>query len=425
MGGFIANAGTAVLVWLFQLMMIPVLVWFERKVSAFMQDRTGPNRAAIAGIRLGGVVHTLADVVKLVFKEDTTPTQANRFYFNLAPVMAMMVALTTFAVIPVADDLRLGSTTLHWQAVKIDAGLLWIFAISSLGVLAVIFAGWGSNNRYAMLGGMRSTAQIVSYELALGMSVIGILMIFGTLDLNTIVQQQGTLLFGFLPKWGIVVQPVAAVVFMIAAVAEVNRTPFDLPEGESEIVGYHVEYSSLKFALFFMAEYVNVVVASGVLTTLFFGGWQIPWLPTPALEEHARSVLLVTCGSVAVLTTALALVSLRWSKSLKRLYTDPRRREGDFWAAVLFVIAVLALAVGAVAIVVPMGPTAAAIFARIAQLGIFLGKVVFFSFCFIWVRWTLPRFRYDQLMSLGWKSLLPLALANIAATAIALRWLGR
>jgi NADH-quinone oxidoreductase subunit H len=218
---------------------------------------------------------------------------------------------------------------------------------------------------------------------------------------------------------------VAAVVFMIAAVAEVNRTPFDLPEGESEIVGYHVEYSSLKFALFFMAEYVNVVVASGVLTTLFFGGWQIPWLPTPALEEHARSVLLVTCGSVAVLTTALALVSLRWSKSLKRLYTDLRRREGDFWAAVLFVIAVLALAVGAVAIVVPMGPTAAAIFARIAQLGIFLGKVVFFSFCFIWVRWTLPRFRYDQLMSLGWKSLLPLALANIAATAIALRWLGR
>jgi NADH-quinone oxidoreductase subunit H len=425
MGAFIANAGTAALVWLFQLTMIPVLVWFERKVSAFMQDRTGPNRAAIGGVRLGGVIHTLADVVKLVFKEDATPGQVNRFYFNLAPLLAMTVALSTFAVIPVADDLRIGATVLHWQALKIDAGLLWIFAVSSLGVLAIIFAGWGSNNRYAILGGMRSTAQIVSYELALGMSVIGILMIFGTLDLNEIVQGQGELLFGFLPMWGILVQPVAAVIFMIAAVAEVNRTPFDLPEGESEIVGYHVEYTSLKFALFFMAEYVNVVVASGVLTTLFFGGWQIPWLPTAALEQHARTVLLATCGVVAVLTLVLAAISLRWSKSLKRLYSDARRREGDFWAVVLFAIAALAVLAAVVAVAMPLSPTGQAIFARVAQLGVFMGKVVFFSFCFIWVRWTLPRFRYDQLMNLGWKSLLPLALANIAVTAIVLRWLGR
>jgi len=162
-----------------------------------------------------------------------------------------------------------------------------------------------------------------------------------------------------------------------------------------------------------------------VLTTLFFGGWQIPWLPTAALEQHARTVLLATCGVVAVLTLVLAAISLRWSKSLKRLYSDARRREGDFWAVVLFAIAALAVLAAVVAVAMPLSPTGQAIFARVAQLGVFMGKVVFFSFCFIWVRWTLPRFRYDQLMNLGWKSLLPLALANIAVTAIVLRWLGR
>jgi NADH-quinone oxidoreductase subunit H len=324
---FLAHAGTAVLVWIFELSMIPVLVWFERKASAFMQDRTGPNRAAICGIRLGGIIHTIADVVKLVFKEDVTPGRVNRFYFSLAPAMAMTVALLTFAVIPVADDLAVGPHVLHWQVLKIDAGLLWIFAIASLGVLAIILAGWGSNNRYALLGGMRSTAQMVSYELALGLSVVGILMVFGTLDLNRIVQGQGQLLFGFLPMWGIVVQPLAGILFMIAAVAECNRTPFDLPEGESEIIGYHVEYSSLRFALFFMAEYVNIVVASALTTTLFFGGWQVPWLTTARLEAHARPILLIVLAALVVITVVMAGLSLRWSKSLKRLYADTRRRE--------------------------------------------------------------------------------------------------
>ncbi len=422
---FLAHAGTAILVWAFELSMIPVLVWFERKASAYMQDRTGPNRAAIAGIRLGGIIHTIADVVKLVFKEDLTPPHVNRFYYSLAPFLSMMIALLTFAVIPLADDMAAGGHILHWQAVKIDAGLLWIFAIASLGVLAIILAGWGSNNRYALLGGMRATAQMVSYELSLGLSVVGILMVFQTLDLNQIVQEQGRLLFGFLPMWGVLVQPLAAVLFMTAAIAECNRTPFDLSEGESEIVGYHVEYSSLKFALFFMAEYVNVVVASGITVTLFFGGWQIPWLPTETLETHARAVLLVMLAAAAVLTFVLALLSLRWSRRLKQLYKDARRREGDFWATVLFVVAALCAGGALVLVANPLTGIAPAVFARIAQLGMFIGKVVFFSFLFIWVRWTLPRFRYDQLMNLGWKSLLPLALANVAVTGVVLRLLGR
>jgi NADH-quinone oxidoreductase subunit H len=422
---FLAHAGTAVLVWLFELSMIPVLVWFERKASAFMQDRTGPNRAAIMGVRLGGIIHTIADVVKLVFKEDVTPGQVNRFYFTLAPAMMMTVALLTFAVIPVADDLTVGQHVLHWQALKLDAGLLWIFAIASLGVLAVILAGWGSNNRYAILGGMRATAQMVSYELALGMSVIGILMVFGTLDLNRIVQEQGRLLFGFLPMWGIVVQPLAGILFMIAAVAECNRTPFDLPEGESEIIGYHVEYSSLRFALFFMAEYVNIVVASALTTTLFFGGWQVPWLPTERLEANARLMLLISLAVAAAAAIVLAWLSLRWSKDLKRLYADARRGEGDFWAIVLFAGAAIALAAIGVVSIVPLAGIGPAVFARVVQFLFFAGKVVFFAFCFIWIRWTLPRFRYDQLMNLGWKNLLPLALANIVVTAAVLRWLGR
>jgi NADH-quinone oxidoreductase subunit H len=272
---------------------------------------------------------------------------------------------------------------------------------------------------------MRASAQMVSYELALSTSVLGILMIFGTLDLNEIVRGQGHLLFGFLPMWGVVVQPLAAVLFMVSAVAECNRTPFDLPEGESEIIGFHAEYSSLKFALFFMAEYVNIVVAAGLTATLFFGGWQIPWLTTDRLEQHARTILLVTLAATAILTFVIALVSLRWSKYLKRLYTDARRREGDFWAAVLFVVAALAITGAAAVFVLPMEGIAPAVFARVAQLGMLLGKVVFFSFLFIWIRWTLPRFRYDQLMNLGWKNLLPLALANLAVTAIILRVLGR
>jgi NADH-quinone oxidoreductase subunit H len=406
-------------------MMIPLMVWFERKASAFMQDRTGPNRAAIAGVRLGGIVHTLADVVKLVFKEDITPPHVHRFYYNLAPFLAMMVALMVIAVIPLADELTVGAHTLHWQAVSIDAGVLWVFAIASLGVVALIVAGWGSNNRYALLGGMRASAQLVSYELALGLSAVGVLMVFGSLNLNEIVQQQGNLLFGFLPMWGVLVQPLAAVLFMTAAVAEVNRTPFDLPEGESEIVGFHVEYSSLKFALFFMAEYVNAVVSAALTTTLFFGGWQIPWLPTEALERHATPVLAITCAGVAALSVVLLLVCLRWSKRLKQLYTDTRRREGDFWAIVLGAQAALAAAVGIFAVVNPLDGAAPAIFARIAQFGMFLGKTTFFAFLFIWIRWTLPRFRYDQLMNLGWKNLLPLALVNIAATGVILRLLGR
>jgi NADH-quinone oxidoreductase subunit H len=319
----------------------------------------------------------------------------------------------------------LRATVLHWQVLKIDAGLLWIFAIASLGVLAIIFAGWASNNHYSILGGLRSSAQLVSYELALGLSAIGIVMVFGTLDLNVIVQSQGTLLFGFLPKWGIVVQPLAGILFIVASIAECNRTPFDLPEGESEIIGYHVEYSSLKFALFFMAEYVNIVVAAALTATLFFGGWQVPWLPTESIEAHAGIVAPAALAATAAVTFVLMILSIGWSARLRRLYEDARRNEGTFWALVLAVVTLAAAGGALTTYLHPLDGIGAVVFARLLQFGVFVGKVVFFSFFFIWVRWTLPRFRYDQLMNLGWKNLLPLALANVAVTGFVLHWVGR
>jgi NADH-quinone oxidoreductase subunit H len=409
-------AARAVLIWGVQLSFIPILIWFERKASAYMQDRTGPNRAAILGLRLGGIVHAIADVVKLVFKEDITPSEVRRFYYLLAPFLAMTVALMTFAVIPFADTLRLGDRELPMQVLRINPGLLWVFAIASFGVFGIVFAGWGARSKYPLLGGIRSSAQLVSYELTLSLSVMGVLMIFQTLDLNRIVQGQGKLLFGFLPMWGVVVQPLAAVLFMASALAETNRNPFDLPDADSEIVGYHIEYSSMKFALFFMAEYVNIVVASGLTVSLFFGGWQIPWLPTEALRDHARSAVLIALGGLVLLSLLLLPAARRWHCSLQRLYRDARRQEANFWTVVLVLQALGALSFMGWLWTHSLGVTGAAVAAAALQFITFLIKVTFFGFAFIWVRWTLPRFRYDQLMRLGWKGMLPLALVNILIT---------
>lgn len=328
--------------------LVPVLVWAERRGSAFMQDRRGPNRANILGIRLVGLLHPVADVIKLIVKEDIVPDNANKVYFILAPFLAMVIACCTFAVIPFSNPIELYGRQISLQVADLNVGLLYIFAIAGLGVYGIVLAGWASNNKFALLGGMRSSAQMISYEVAMGLSVIGALMVYESVDLGQIVAGQGELLLGWIPKWGIIVQPLGALIFIVAAFAETNRNPFDLPEGESEIIGFHVEYSSLKFALFFMAEYAHIVVASGVLTSLFLGGWQIPYL--------YESGFIFPWGAEV---------------------------DVPFWAV------------------------------TVLRLGAFVGKIIFLCWFFIWVRWTLPRFRYDQLMRLGWKIMLPLALINI------------
>jgi len=348
------------LVWTIQNLLFPVVipvvlltgvilaVWIERRGAGFMQDRVGPNRVTVFGFRNAGLMQPIADALKLLVKEEFMPEKADRFLFFLAPALSMIPALLTFMVIPFGDVLVLGKYEIPLQVADLNVGVLFIFAIASLGVFGIVLGGWSPDNKYSILGGLRSSAQMISYEISMGLSIIGILIVFETVRLNEIVQMQGDLLFGFLPRWGIVVQPLGFLLFFIAALAETNRIPFDLPEAEAEIVaGYHLEYSSFKFSLFFMAEYVNMMVASALIVSLFLGGWQIPWLPTEVLVDQ-------------------------------------------------------------------FGPLVAAVL----QVAAFAAKLWFIMWVFVWIRWTLPRFRYDQLMSLGWRVMLPLALGNIFVTSI-------
>ncbi|MEW5944902.1 MAG: NADH-quinone oxidoreductase subunit NuoH [bacterium] len=311
----------------------------ERKLGGWIQDRVGPNRAGPWGL-----LQPLADGVKFFFKEDVIPLNVDKPLYVIAPLITLIPALITFAVVPFGNRVTLFGHTIRLQIADVNIGILYILAVASLGIYGIVLAGWASNNKFSLLGAVRSSAQMVSYELSLALSIIGVLMVFETLRLNQIVVHQGQMLewAPFLPRWGVFVQPLGFLVFLVAAFAETNRIPFDLPEGEAELVaGYHTEYGSMKFAFFFMGEYANMITSAAVTATLFFGGWQVPCLD---------------------------------------------------WSA--------------------FSPPAAALI----QIASFSAKTLFFAFLFIWVRWTIPRFRYDQLMRLGWKVLLPLALLNILVT---------
>ncbi len=394
------------------LQVLPFLIWLERKGAAYIQDRRGPNRASIGGVRLWGLVHSLADVVKLIFKEDIFPSQANRFLYTLAPFIAMAVASVTFAVIPWAAPLQWNGQEISLQAVDLNVGILYMFAISSLGVYGIMLAGWSSNNKYSLLGGLRASAQMISYELTLTLSVVGVLILAGSLELGTIVADQGSALY----RWNFLRQPVACILFLVAAFAETNRTPFDLAEAEAELVaGYHTEYSSLKFALFMMSEYVNIFVISALMVTLFFGGWQIPLLSTELLRSHAPEILYYSLLIAGVLALIGGVALMR--KPAPVHYGDARDRE-----KLKIGVLVLLLGMGLIASqvffgILPLGNSGSQIATALFQFGFFLAKILFFCWVFIWVRWTLPRFRYDQLMALGWRVMLPLAILNVMVTA--------
>jgi NADH-quinone oxidoreductase subunit H len=305
---------------------VPVMVWVERRGAAFIQDRLGPNRVGPMGL-----FQPIVDSVKLLFKEDVTPAGAHKWLYYAAPMISVFVALLTFIVIPFGDG----------RDVTVFGTPLYLLAISSLGVYGIVLAGWSSNNKYSLLGGLRSSAQLISYELSMGLAVLGVVFATGSLQLDQVVAAQASRL------WNVVPQLAGFVVFLTAAFAETNRLPFDLAEAETELVaGYHVEYSSMKFAAFMMSEYINMVTASALMVTLFFGGWTLPGV-------HLTGWLGLLVSHV-----------------------------------------------------------------------VFLGKVSLFMWLFVWVRWSLPRFRYDQLMRLGWKGLLPLATLNLVwvAVAVAMKW---
>jgi NADH-quinone oxidoreductase subunit H len=331
---FLATVIKMVAVFTVYMVGVALLTLAERKISAWIQDRHGPNR-----VGWHGLLQPAADGLKNIMKEETYPSAANLPLFILAPALSFMVGLITWAVIPFAAPLDTRWGTIDMALAPLPIGFLFILAIGSLGVYGIVIAGWSSNNKYALLGGLRSSSQMISYEIAMGMSTIPVLLLAGNVSLSTIVQQQAT------SAWNVVNCTIAFIIFLIAAFAETNRLPFDLPEAESELIaGYHSEYSAMKFSMFFIAEYANMVTASALMATLFFGGWDIPFTQWDNVAPHTAIKTILTLGFFAV-------------------------------------------------------------------------KVLSFVFFYMWIRWTLPRFRYDQLMALGWKLMLPLALGYVIVLA--------
>jgi NADH-quinone oxidoreductase subunit H len=366
---------------------------FERKVVGHIQARVGPNRVGPYGL-----LQPLADGLKFLFKEDAMPAGADRLIFVLAPFLSMTLAFTAMALIPLGPaEIEIFGVPTTLAVAELPLGLLVIFAITALGVYGVALGGWASNSKYPLMGGLRSSAQMVSYELTLTISVVGVLLLAGTFNLREIVESQGGHWFG-LPRWFVIPQLVGFVCFFLAALAETNRTPFDLPEAESELVaGFHTEYSSFKFAMFFMAEYTSMVLVACLATLLFFGGWHSPFPETPLFAWAAYLPTLVFgLGGVMLLVAAV-------------------RKHRGWFRIVLLVLGAVLLAV-AWLVSVP----------GVQQLILgpfwFVSKAAFFLFVYVWVRGTLPRIRFDQLMGFGWKILLPVALANVLATAAAVLW---
>ncbi len=329
-----------VFIWVWALLIAVVMTWVERRASAMMQDRLGPNRAGPFGL-----FQPLADGIKLFTKEDIIPEKARKILFVLGPPLFALPAFSAYAVVPFGDKIVLGGKEIILQVSDVNIGFLYVLALGAIGVYGMVIGGWASNSKYSILGGLRATAQLISYEVPMGLALLTIVLLYGTFSLREMVLlQQGTFL-GFLPNWGIFKQPLGFIIFLVAAYAEANRVPFDLPECESELVtGYHTEYGSMRLGLYLFGEYVNLGTLAAITVSLFFGGWALPYVDM--------------------------------SKFL--------------------------------------GPVAYGI----ASFTVFFLKQAFFLFLFVWVRWTVPRFRYDQLMGLGWKALIPLGLVNLFVTAL-------
>lgn len=318
-------------------------IYFERKIAAWVQDRPGPNRVGPYGL-----FQPIADGLKFVFKEDIIPGHVDKTLFLAAPAVIFVIGFIGFAVIPWGGQLTLGDSVVNIQVADPGIGVLYILGVASMGVYGVVLGGWASNNKYSFYGGIRATAQMLSYEIPMGLCVLIIVLTMGTLRLEDITQAQTGYWLGFIPKWNIFLHPLAFVILFICQLAEANRAPFDLAEAEQEIVGgYHTEYGALKFGMFFLAEYAHMLTASAVISVLFLGGWHFPWIP----------------------------------------WTQP---EATQWYAVL------------------------------AKIGVLCAKIAFFIFVMMWIRWSLPRFRFDQIMRFAWKALIPITLVLFAATVILL-----
>jgi len=430
--------------------LVPLMILMERRGAAYIQDRPGPGRAAIqiGGLRLRafGMIHNLTDGVKLFFKESFVPPFANKWFYILAPAIPVITAVLTPALIPWFGPFSFLSAntgkpiSVVGPFLDANAGVLALFALGSLSVYGVVLGSWASRSKYALLGGMRASAMMISYEVSMGLSVLGLFLIVGSFSLTDVVAWQTT------HTWGIFVQPVGFLLFLTSMFAETNRNPFDVAEGESEIVaGFHTEYSGVKFALYFMGEYCHIVIASALIATLYLGGYdllpfdlsfdrRITWLPAGPYDArfiaaHLGGMLAFVLGATALLAFAFNLLVGRRSRNYGRMAASDkaaRLREYGFFR-VLSLLAGLGLAAGAVAayLLIKTAPVQGQIYplsislaVAAVQIGVVLAKTLFFCWLFVWVRWTLPRFRYDQIMALGWKVMLNIALVNLLVTAV-------
>lgn len=365
------------------------LQWIERKVIAHVQLRVGPYRVGPHGL-----LQPLADVVKLITKEGLIPSHVNRLFYLMAPFVAVALALTSIAVIPFGPQITIGPVTTWMQLTDLRIGVLFVLAVSSIGVYGVALGGWASNNKYSLLGGLRSSAQMISYELPMALAVAAPLLLANTLDFRDIVNYQSGYWLGFIPRWNMIPEILGFIVFVIAGFAETNRVPFDLPEAENELVaGFHTEYSSMNFAAFFMAEYANMVTVTAVATLLFLGGW------TPPFPEPYSDFIPIIVFAIA------GLIALYHGM-------NPARRMDKFTLPVAGLVFLGLAAVFGLSLFVPVAK------AILMALFWFCGKILVLLFVFIWVRATLPRFRYDQLMRFAWTGLFPLSMLNLLATSL-------
>jgi NADH-quinone oxidoreductase subunit H len=421
----IVAGACALAVFVMILQFAALMTWVERKLSAMIHDRIGPNRANIRlpykswlfgkvrwiNITAWGLIHIMVDPIKLFFKEDFVPKGAHRSLHTLAPMIGLVVPFIVFCVIPFAgpwtihwrdlpateiwglswlsqhdwlvagyqlnpfvifrnDALHFSNFTINFVVSDLNVGMLFIFGVASLAVFGVILAGWSSNNKFSFLGAMRGANQMISYEVAMGTTAVGLFMIYGGVSLNTIVKAQGDLIWGVIPKWGFITQPLALLLFFACGMAEIKRVPFDLPEGESEIIaGHFLEYSSTKFTMFMFGEFVEMILLSAIITTLFLGGWQIPWVSANGIDFASWHPL--------------------WKDLIPVIYSH-------------------------------LGATGIGAIIALLQAFKFTACVVVVLYIIFMVRWTFPRFRYDQVMRMGWKMVLPLSLANIVVTGIVL-----
>ncbi|WP_096013803.1 complex I subunit 1/NuoH family protein [Campylobacter lanienae] len=407
-----------VFILIFILALIPVLVLLERKISAFIQDRPGPNRANIAGIRLGGLIQAMADALKLAIKEDFTPAAIrSKALFTIAPMVLFLMSTLTIAVIPFSEYFSIDGVKYLMQAIPFDGGMLWYLGFASLSIYGIMLAGWSSNNKYSLLGSLRAASGAISYEIPLGLAVVSMIITYNSISLNDFVIAQQDSFLG-LPAWGIFLQPLAAIIFIICAFAETNRAPFDLAEGESEIVaGYHLEYSAMSFAMFFMAEYIAMTAMSALIVTIFFGGYSLPYLSQADLAANYEIVLL----SIAGVATIFGLLFIWWvsKNNVTRYKTDQDHRKKEniiYYALTALIVAIIDII--CLYFYGNLGEFGAEIVATAVNLVVFAIKTFIVLLVFIWVRWTLPRFRYDQIQRLGWEKLMPLAILNIIITAL-------